>query len=58
MSDSQLLKQLDRIEYKLDQVTRALSTMIDALAMEEEGEPEFDLDGQRIPSERQEGQPL
>ena len=42
---------LARIESKLD-------TLIAALASDEDGEPQYSLDGDRLPGDRAEGVPL
>lgn len=44
-------EQLARIESKLD-------TLIAALASDDEDEPQFTLDGDRMPPDRKDGQPL
>lgn len=51
MADPDLLDVLQRIEAKLD-------ALIAALASDDEDEPQYSLDGDRIPGERDEGTPL
>ena len=51
------MTQIDRIEAKLDEMMEMLATLIDALT-DEDDEQAFDLNGQPLPRQRNEDEPL
>lgn len=56
--DDELRKRLDRIDKRIDRIERQLQTLIEALADDDDEEPQYTLDGDLMPGDREQGAPL